>query len=153
MNMPFDLTLLSRILLTLATIGYGFGTVRADMNKTHATNPNWTPHARFHVVWQVSSYFGFGVLALALIWWPGAYATERLILSATMAAIVYTAFFVALITMPIYGGKAYDDNGYLPFVAPVRLFAKRWDLNITVFTVFSVVLIAGGLSIPGLLGG
>jgi len=75
MNMPFDLTLLARILLTLATVGYGFGTVGADMNKTHATNPDWTPHARFHVVWQVSSYFGFGVLALALIWWPGAYAT------------------------------------------------------------------------------
>ncbi|HXL30446.1 MAG TPA: hypothetical protein VN968_14315 [Bradyrhizobium sp.] len=50
--------LLSRILLTLAAIGYGFVTIKADFNRTHATNPLWTPHARFHVVWQVLSYTG-----------------------------------------------------------------------------------------------
>ena len=58
----------------------------ADFNKTHATNPKWTPHARFHVVWQISSYVGFGLLALALIWWPGPLAIERLYLVALMGA-------------------------------------------------------------------
>ena len=48
--MHFDLTLLARILLTVVTLAYGFATVLADFNKTHATNPKWTPHARFHVV-------------------------------------------------------------------------------------------------------
>ena len=38
--------LIARILLTLATLGYGFVPVLADFNKTHATNPKWTPHAR-----------------------------------------------------------------------------------------------------------
>ena len=42
-----------------------------------------------------------------------------------MGAIVYAAFFVALIAMPIYGGAAYDDNGYQPFNAPVPLIAKN----------------------------
>ena len=51
--------------------------------------------------------------------------------------------------MPIYGGAAYDDNGYLPFTAPMPLIAKRWDVNITVFTVFTVILVAGALSIYG----
>ena len=59
--------LLSRILLTLAAIGYGFVTIKADFNRTHATNPLWTPHARFHVVWQVLSYTGIAVIALCLI--------------------------------------------------------------------------------------
>ena len=149
MTMSFDLNLLARVLLTLVTLGYGFATILADFNKTHATNPKWTPHARFHVVWQISSYAGFGMMALALIWWPGPFATERLVLAAIMGAIVYTAFFAALIAMPLYGGTAYDDNGYLPFAAPVPLVAKRWDVNITVFTVFSALLIAGALSILG----
>jgi hypothetical protein len=48
-----DGQLLSRILLTFSAIGYGFVTIKADFNQTHATNPLWTPHARFHVVWQV----------------------------------------------------------------------------------------------------
>ena len=35
--------------------------------------------------------------------------------------------------MPLYGGGAYDDNGYQPFAAPLPIVAKRWDVNITAF--------------------
>ena len=143
------LALLARILLTLVTLGYGFATILADFNKTHATNPKWTPHARFHVVWQISSYAGLGLLALALVWLPGPYAFERLVLVAVMAAIVYAAFFVAVLAMPIYGGGAYDDNGYQPFAAPVPIIAKRWDVNITIFCVQVALLAAGSLSLLG----
>jgi hypothetical protein len=145
--MHFDLNLLARVLLTLATAGYAFVTILADFNSTHATNPRWTPHARFHVVWQISSYAGLGVVALALIWWPGPYSTERLYLVAAMAAMVYGGFFVAVLTMPVYGGGAYDENGYLPFAAPIPIVARQWDLNITAFSVLAVLLVAGTLSI------
>jgi hypothetical protein len=53
--MAFDRLLLVRLLLSLVTLGYGLVTVKADFNKTHATNPLWTGHARFHVVWQITS--------------------------------------------------------------------------------------------------
>ena len=149
MPIAFDLSLLARVLLTLVTIGYGFITVLADFNNTHATNPKWTPHARFHVVWQISSYVGFGLLALALIWAPGPYAFERLYLAAAMGFVIYAAFFVAVFTMPVYGGAAFDDNGYVPFAAPVPIVAKLWDVNITAFCVLSALLIAGTLSIAG----
>ncbi|MGA7081597.1 MAG: DUF6640 family protein [Pseudolabrys sp.] len=101
--MSIDHILVARILFTLMTAGYAVLTVIADFNKTHATNPEWTPHARFHVVWQISSYIGFGLLALALIWWPGPLAVERLYLVALMGAIVYAAFFAALMAMPSMG--------------------------------------------------
>jgi hypothetical protein len=146
MTIAFDHMLLARVLLTLATLGWAAATVLADFNKTHATNPKWTPHARFHVVWQISSYVGFGLIALALIWWPGPYAIERLYFVALMCAVIYAAFFVALAAMPLYGGAAYDGNGYLPFKAPVSLIAEKWDLNITVFSVLVVILAAGTLA-------
>jgi len=146
-TIAFDHFLLARILLSLTTAGYAVGTVIADFNNTHATNPKWTPHARFHVVWQICSYVGFGLLALALIWWPGPLALERLYLVAVMGAIVYAAFFVAVLTMPIYGGAAYDSNGYQPFDAPLPLIAKKWDVNITVFSVQFVLLSAGILAL------
>jgi hypothetical protein len=44
-----DRLLMARALVTFATIGYGVLTVKADFNKTHATNPLWTGHTRFHV--------------------------------------------------------------------------------------------------------
>jgi len=143
MTIAFDHLLLARILFTVATLGWAAVTVLADFNNTHATNPKWTPHARFHVVWQISSYVGFGLIALALVWWPGPYAVERLYFVALMGAVVYAAFFVALATMPIYGGAAYDDNGYLPFKAPLPLIAEKWDLNVTVFSGLVVILVAG----------
>jgi hypothetical protein len=139
--------LIARILLTLVTFGYAGATVIADFNKTHATNPKWTGHARFHVVWQISSYVGFGLLALALIWWPGPDALARLYLVALMAAIVYAAFFIAVIAMPIYGGAAYDDNGYQPFRAPLPVIAKLWDVNITAFSIQLVLLAASGVAL------
>jgi len=142
--MSFDRILVARILFTLMTAGWAVLTVFADFNKTHATNPKWTPHARFHVVWQISSYVGFGLLAFALIWWPGPLALERLYLVALMSAIVYAAFFAALIAMPIYGGRAYDDNGYQPFAAPIPFVAKMWDVNVTIFSV-QLILLAGGV--------
>jgi Family of unknown function (DUF6640) len=151
MNFSYDL--LARVLLTLVTMGYGLVTVFADFNKTHATNPQWTPHARFHVVWQISSYVGFGLLACGLIWWPGPLAVERLYLVALMGTIVYAAFFAALIAMPVYGGAAYDDNGYQPFKAPIPLFAKKWDANITAFSIQLVILAAGLLTVTGAFAG
>jgi hypothetical protein len=147
MSIAFDHILIARILFTLATIGWAALTVVADFNKTHATNPKWTPHARFHVVWQISSYVGFGLMALALIWAPGPYPVERLYLVAVMGAIVYAAFFVALAAMPLYGGAAYDKNGYQPFKAPVPLFADKWDANITAFSIQLVILAAGTLAV------
>ncbi len=147
MRVAFDHILLARVLFTLATIGWAALTVVADFNKTHATNPKWTPHARFHVVWQISSYVGFGLMALALIWAPGSLAVERLYLAAVMSAIVYGAFFVALAAMPLYGGAAYDKNGYLPFKAPVPLFAPKWDVNVTAFSIQLVILAAGTLAV------
>jgi hypothetical protein len=140
--MTIDHILLARILLTVTTFGWGFATILADFNKTHATNPRWTGHARFHVVWQINSYVGFGVLALALIWWPGALAAERLWLAALMSVIVYGAFFAALIAMPLYAGKVTDTNGYKPFPAPLPLIAKKWDVNITIFCVQAMLLAA-----------
>jgi hypothetical protein len=147
MTIAFDHFLLARVLLTLTTAGWALGTVLADFNETHATNPKWTPHARFHVVWQISSYVGFGLLNLALIWWPGPFAIERLYLAAGVSAIVYAAFFAALMAMPVYGGGAYDSNGYKPFDAPVPLIAKKWDVNITIFCVQIVLLAAGAIAI------
>ena len=144
MNIAFDHLLVARILFTLTTAGWAALTIFADFNKTHATNPKWTPHARFHVVWQILSYIGFGLIAFALVWWPGPLALERLYLVALMCTAVYGAFFAALLAMPIYGGAAYDKNGYKPFKAPIPIISKTWDANITAFNI-QLILLAGGL--------
>jgi hypothetical protein len=61
-----------KLLLTIATLGYSAIPGIFDSNNTHATNPSWTGHARYHVVWQVSSYVYVAVVMLYLIWTAGA---------------------------------------------------------------------------------
>ena len=131
-----------RLLLTVATLGYGLVTMRADFNRTHATNPLWTPHARFHVVWQVLSYAGVALIALGLAWTPGPLAVERLYLAAGLGGAVYGAFFLALLARPLFGGALYDENGYPPFAVRLGGREGRWDANVTAFTALSAVLLA-----------
>ena len=137
----------ARILLTLAALGFSLITIVADLNKTHASNPLWTPHARFHVVWQILSYVGLGLIAFALIWVPGPLYVERLYLVCAFGLVTYGAFFVAFLAMPVYGGRAYDENGYPPFAVPVFGKKLKLDVNATAFSIFTVVLIAGALAI------
>lgn len=142
MDARFSGNLSTRILLTILTAGYSLIPALADLNKTHAKNPLWTPHARFHVVWQVCSYVGLALIGLALIWTRGPVFVERLYIAASLAAVVYGGFFLALFTMDTYEGKTYDENGYRPFA--VRIFGseRSFDLNVVTFTITSVLLVA-----------
>jgi uncharacterized protein DUF6640 len=140
--------MIARILLTLNTLGYSLGPAIADFNKTHATNPLWTPHARFHVVWQVLSYCGLGLIALGLIWIGGPTATVRLWLAAALAVAVYAGFFATVLTMPRYGGSVADTNG-VPPLATVILAGRplALDTNVTVFCVQIAILLVAVLMI------
>ena len=134
--------LTAKILLTVVTLGYSFIPAMADFNKTHATNPKWLPHARYHVVWQVSSYICMALIALYLIWGSAdAFGLAGLWLAAGLAASAYIGFYAAAITKPIYGGAQYDANGVLPVNVPIGRKRIAFDVNMTVFTFMSVLLV------------
>lgn len=139
MEFPTD-HLVARVLLTLNTLGYSLGPAIADFNRTHATNPSWTPHARFHVVWQVLSYLGIGLISLWLIWTAGPVA--KLWLAVALAAAMYAGFFATVFAMPRFGGSVADANG-VPPLATVKLGGTplKLDTNVTVFCV-QVALLA-----------
>jgi hypothetical protein len=140
---PYEANGLARILLTIVTIGFSFVPIGADFNRTHATNPLWTPHARFHVVWQCLTALGIGIIGLMLLWNDYGQYHEQLMLVIGFAASAYGAFFITFFAMPLYGGRAYDDNGYLPIkIGPLSI-----DLNVTVFGTFVILLIIAATSI------
>ena len=63
-----ELIFISKILLTLICFGFGTLTPLIDFNESHATNPLWTGHARFHLVWQVNAMVITAVLSISLLW-------------------------------------------------------------------------------------
>jgi len=137
--------MLVRVLLTLATLGFSLIPVLADFNKSHATNPLWTGHARYHVVWQVLSYVFIAAISLFLIWGPlDPNGSVGLKLAAALAFAVYGGFFGALFSMRLYDGKTFDVNG----IQPVKVGTLSLDVNVSVFTAVTLILIAAVFLIP-----
>lgn len=54
---------ISRWLITIATVCYGFIPPLVDLSATHVFHPAWTPHARLHPVWQLATNSGLALLA------------------------------------------------------------------------------------------
>ena len=77
--------LLARISLSFLCAIQGMATLAIDLNRTHAANPAWTGHARFHVVWQSASVALLSVLELALIWMRGPYREGGFYLASLLA--------------------------------------------------------------------
>lgn len=128
-----------KILLTLITLGYSAIPAIFDFNETHATNPGWMPHARFHVVWQVCSYLPIAAIALWLTWAPGEMAAARAWLATGLAASIYAGFFCAVFGKKLYGGANYDTNGVQPIAGPGGF---EIDVNIAIFTTMVALLAA-----------
>lgn len=143
-----DTFLIARIMVTAATLIITGAPLLADLNRTHAKNPLWTPHARYHVVWQVLSYGLIGVIGLFLIWTSGPLAVERLYLACALLAAIMISFFTAAATVRWYGGAFYDENGYRPF-ATKKIFGRtvEFDVNATGFSIFGLILLAAIASV------
>jgi hypothetical protein len=135
-----------KILLTLATLGYSAIPGIFDSNNTHATNPSWTGHARYHVVWQVSSYVYVAVLMLCLIWIPASDTKLILWIVAITAACMYAGFWTAYASRPAYGGWLVDKvNGVPDF--KWNLMGRKFttDANVSLFTPAVIVLVAAAI--------
>jgi len=133
--------LLTKILLTIVTLGYSAVPTFFDSNNTHATNPGWDSHARFHVVWQVSSYVYVAVLALYLIWTAGADSWP--LWQATMlAAFAYGGFWTAVISRGVYGGTLISATNPVP-AFNWNIGGKKFqtDANVTLFTPLAILVV------------
>ena len=107
--------LASRIIFSVVTLATAIGPMVADFNRTHATNPLWTRHARFHVVWQVLTQAGVSAVILFLVWMPG---NEQMLRNWAAVALIYVwgaAFLGTCVSMRLFDGSLHDVNGYLPF--------------------------------------
>jgi len=139
--------LTAKILLTLATLGYSAIPGIFDFNETHATNPSFVGHARFHIVWQVSSYIYIGLLALVLIWTAGS-DTRPLWLATLLAAFAYGGFWTAVFTRGLYAGTLVSEVNPVPtFNWNVFGWRFQTDANISLFTPTTIFVGLGALAL------
>jgi hypothetical protein len=124
--------LIGKLLITVATVAYGFVPPFADLNKTHATNPLWTGHARFHVVWQVMITFCMAMLGLYFLW-----VNNNCVVPFLLGFSVLGSFFLNITLMKLYGGTLADKNGISKIV--------NINSNLLSFSIALVLLTTGFL--------
>ena len=111
-----------------------------DLNRTHATNPEWPRHARFHLVWQVISSVLLSALEVALICWHGPYAEQRFYLAAVLTCIPLLAFLGAFVSRKCFDGALSDPNGIPPARVAIAGTIVRIDLNLVAVMAALLVL-------------
>ena len=121
----------AQVLLTVSAFEF-FGPIFRDYGASHAFNPDWTGHARVHLVWLLG-FMGFSGLAnLYLVW-----VRRDLQLSVVWQACNLGGFWVAWVLAPSYGGQI--------TVPGIHVHVLGYDENVFVFAVLSVVLVAAQL--------
>jgi hypothetical protein len=136
---------LARAIVTAIAGGQGIMPVFIDLNRTHATNPLWTGHARFHLVQQVFTLLPAAAIELVLLWYSGAALHARFYLAALLTGTSLAGFLVAVIARPLYDGTLHDPNGMKPLRFRVGARLMVFDLNVP------IVLLAGALLLGAVL--
>ncbi len=120
----------ARALLAILCGLQGLATPAIDLIRTHATNPLWPGHARFHLVWQTFNSVWLALIEIVLIVAAGPMQAQRFYLAAILAGIPMLGFFLAFAARGLYRGTLSDPNGIPPLTIMVKGSAIRFDLSV-----------------------
>jgi hypothetical protein len=134
-------TFLARLMVTAVAAGQGITPLFIDLNRTHATNPLWTGHARFHVVEQSFVFLSAAIAEVAMLWVIAPGARLLFYLATLLTALPMFAFLVATSTRSVYGGTLHDPNGVQPVRMRIGDHIREVDMNIVLIIVGAVVLL------------
>jgi hypothetical protein len=128
-------------MVTAVAAGQGITPLFVDLNRTHATNPKWTGHARFHVVDQTVVMALLGTVEVALLWWIEPGSTFIFYLAALLTAAPISGFLIATFTRALYGGTLRDPNGVPALHLRIGGRTREIDVNVVLVTMGAAVLV------------
>ncbi|MEQ5791857.1 hypothetical protein J4E06_12385 [Muricauda sp. NFXS6] len=91
---------MKKTIITFSIVLYAIAVPFLEINDTHVFNPDWTPHAKIHEVWQLITNSSIGILCLWLVW-----VKKEFRLSALLSMLVTGGFLLAYSLQNLYGGS------------------------------------------------
>ena len=129
------LTLIGRLLMTIATLAYGVIPLFVDLSQTHVLHPEWTPHARMHMAWLLGTNSSLALVALYFLWLYRGNTALGAHLAGVLGLCVYGGFMLSAATITLYGGALSDQGGVPPVMG--------MDANIFGFSQGMLMLLVG----------
>ena len=120
-----ELIFISKVLLTLICIGFGTLTPLIDFNESHATNPLWTGHARFHLVWQVNAMIITAVLSIAMLWFFYSITNHLIVILLNFLWIF--SFYATVFGLKLFDGELNDINGVPPVF--IKILGREYEID------------------------
>jgi hypothetical protein len=117
-------------LMSISIVQYGVIPLLADLNATHACNPRWPLHARFHVVTQVLTSTAIAALAMYLLWATNIHQPTGICIATMLSSCVLGAFFISAAFKSLYGGALSDAVDGIAPVAGVDLNAVNFGISL-----------------------
>ena len=128
---------ISKVLLTLICVGFGTLTPLIDFNESHATNPLWTGHARFHLVWQVNAIIITAVLSIALLWFFYSITNHLIVILLNFLWIF--SFYATVFGLKLFDGELNDVNGVPPVF--INILGRRYEIDRNIQAITGVLLV------------
>ena len=128
---------IAKILLTIISIGFGTITPLIDFNESHATNPLWTGHARFHLVWQVNAMILTAFLCLILLWFFDSFFNILIVVFLNYLWIF--SFLATSLGIKLFDGEFNDINGVPPIIG--NIFGKSFEIDRNIQAISGVFII------------
>lgn len=127
-------------MVTAVAAGQGITPIFVDLNRTHATNPLWTGHARFHVVDQTVVMVLLAVVEVCLLWWIAPAERWVFFLATLLTSTPIVSFLVAMFVRAIYAGTLHDENGVRPIRMRIAGAVREIEMNVVLVIAGAAVL-------------
>ena len=130
--------MIQTLAITFCIVLYTIGVPILEINDTHVFNPDWTPHARIHYVWQLITNSMIGALCLWLVW-----IRHQVVLACLLSMIVTGGFILAFTIKDLYGGSMKYLDGTEKTLLDINIGVLGFGLALALLLVVLVLALAG----------
>lgn len=97
--------MIPKVLISICVLVFALVVPMLEINESHVFNQEWTPHARFHEVWQLTTNISIGLLCLWLVWFR-----NQIRMASVLTIMVMGGVLFAHLIEGVYGGSILSGN-------------------------------------------